>query len=57
MAICKHCEHEKVIETSLGISGINLPSKCENNVSRNKKEKCPDNPYVVSEERSHFIDF
>ncbi|KAI9023295.1 MCM2/3/5 family-domain-containing protein [Hyaloraphidium curvatum] len=53
---CKKCRHNKVIAVSGGISGIQLPRRCDSEPTAGQPKDCPLDPYVIVHDKCRFVD-
>lgn len=54
--VCRHCQHKKVVQVPAGWTGVSLPRFCQGENIPGQTKDCPQDPYVVSHERSKFVD-
>ncbi|KAI9291576.1 MCM-domain-containing protein [Neoconidiobolus thromboides FSU 785] len=53
---CKSCGHSKRLPVRAGISGVQIPRKCDNEAKEANQEACPLDPFTIDHDRSLFVD-
>ncbi|ORY33527.1 MCM-domain-containing protein [Rhizoclosmatium globosum] len=54
--MCRTCRHTKVMPVGSGITGIQLPRKCDGEPVEGTTKECPLDPYLVIHDKSRFVD-
>ncbi|KAJ3070416.1 minichromosome maintenance protein 5 [Podochytrium sp. JEL0797] len=54
--MCKSCRHTKVLPVGSGITGIQMPRKCDGEPIEGTSKDCPLDPYLVIHDKSRFVD-
>ncbi|KAJ3406010.1 minichromosome maintenance protein 5 [Chytriomyces hyalinus] len=54
--MCRSCRHTKNMPLGSGMTGLQLPRKCDSEPVEGQTKECPLDPYLVIHDKSRFID-